>query len=354
MEKKNILVLFGGVSPEHDISKVSANTVINTLSTKKYNVIPVYITEEGKWLLYDGPFANLLNLDWDKFGVEAILSPDRTTKGLLRIVGETVRIIPVDTVFPVLHGINGEDGTIQGLCRLAGIPFVGCGVATSALAMDKHFTKIIAKNAGLKQAKYLTFKAADELEFDEIAKKIRYQLGYPCFIKPANTGSSIGISKARNKAELMKALEIAAYFSEKIVAEKAIIGRELECGVIGTGNDIKVSVVGEIVAAADFYDYDAKYNDNNSQTLVPADIPEEVSQEIQQSAKKIFVELGGHGFARVDFFWDEAANQVIFNEINTVPGFTPISMFAMMWAASGIPLDAVLDILVELAKIPHG
>ncbi|MCL1988842.1 MAG: D-alanine--D-alanine ligase [Firmicutes bacterium] len=375
MEKKNILVLFGGVSPEHDISIVSANTIIKNLSVKKYKVVPVYITKTGQWLLYDAPISELSNIDWDKFGTTAILSPDRSTKGLLRIVGEKVRTIPIDIVFPVIHGETGEDGVIQGLCRLAGLPFVGCDVATSAICLDKSLTKIVAKQTGLPQAKYLAFSNHDLYELDEndensengengendekaeksqdakineIAKKIRYSLGYPCFVKPASAGSSVGISKATNKKELIKALNFASAFSNKVVVEQAVKARELECGVIGYGNDIKVSVVGEIVPAADFYDYDAKYNNPNSQTVVPADIPKDIAEKIQQMAKDIFIAVDGRGLARVDFFWD--GSKILFNEINTVPGFTSISMFAMVWAASGLSLPNLLDTLIEISE----
>ena len=353
MDKKNILVIFGGVSPEHEISKISADTVIKHLSEEKYHVIPVYITKEGKWLLYDGTIDHIKNIAWEKFGTPAILSPDRVNCGLLRIVGDKVRTIPVDVVLPVLHGENGEDGTIQGLCALAGIPCTGCGVLASAITMDKTFMRVIANSAGIPQTKYMVFR---EHELKDAPKTIRYQLGYPCFIKPANAGSSVGITKAANKKEVVEALKIAASVDKKIIAERAVTGREIECGVLGAAGwsggpgdtDIIVSVPGEIVSGSQFYDYDAKYNSPESQTIVPAPIPPEVAEQIQQMAANIFRAMDASGLARVDFFLTDD-NQVIFNEINSIPGFTSISLFPMVWEASGVPFADWLDILIDIA-----
>ena len=348
MDKKNVLVLFGGASPEHEISKISADTVIKHLSEEKYHVIPVYITREGQWLLYDGTIDHIKNIAWEKFGTPAVLSPDRINRGLLRIVGDKVKTIPVDVVFPVLHGENGEDGTIQGLCALANVPCVGCGVLSSAVCMDKVFMKIIASHTGLPQTKYLVIPRYELDYLDSVTKKIRYHIGYPCFIKPAKAGSSIGITKATNKKEVLEGLQIASAFSDKIIVEKAVDGREIECGVIGGGLDIRVSIPGEVVPAAEFYDYDAKYNNIESKTIVPAPIPEDIVKLTQQMAADIFRAVDGNGLARVDFFLDET-NNVIFNEINTVPGFTGISMFSMAWEASGISQSNLLDILIEIA-----
>jgi len=348
MDKKNVLVIFGGVSPEHEISKISADTVIKHLSEEKYHVIPVYITREGKWLLYDGTIDQIKNVAWEKFGTPAVLSPDRVNRGLLRIVGDKVRNIPVDVVFPVLHGENGEDGTIQGLCALAGLPCVGCGVLSSAVCMDKSFMKLIAAHIGLPYSKYIVVRGHELEDMDAVTKRIRYQIGYPCFIKPASAGSSIGISKASNKKEVEKALEIAASLSEKIMVEKAVKGREIECGVLGAYDDVRVSIPGEIVPAAEFYDYDAKYHNANSKTILPAPVSEEVAELVQQMAANIFKAVDGSGLSRVDFFLTEEG-QVIFNEINTVPGFTSISLFSRTWEASGVPLPDLLDILIDIA-----
>jgi len=344
---KNILVLFGGVSPEHDISKESVATVLNALNG--HTVIPVYITQAGKWLMYDGKLDNIQGINWEKFGTPAILSPDRVNRGLLRIVSEKVKHIPVDVVFPVLHGSNGEDGTIQGLCELAGIPYVGCNVAASAAAMDKAIMKLIVKSLKIPQAEFLVF-GADEIDIDlgEVMKKIRYKIGYPCFVKPTVGGSSIGISKAANRKELRTALETSLKFSSRVVVEKCIEGREVEVGILGAGVCAKASVPGEVLAAGDFYDYEAKYQNPESKTVIPANLPEETIKEIQKYALEIFRAIGGSGLSRVDFFIDKK-NRVIFNEINMIPGFTAISMYTKMWEESGIPRQKLIEILIEIA-----
>ncbi len=351
MNKKNVLVLFGGRSPEHEISKSSAATVILNTPEEKYNVIPVYITKEGKWLLYDGYIDNIKNIQWEKFGTPAILSPDAVNRGLIRIVSGRVKTIPVDVVFPVLHGRLGEDGTVQGLFELAGIPYVGCGVLASAAAMNKAFTKTIVKSISVPQAEYLIFSAYDLDDIDRVTKKIRYSLGYPVFIKPSSGGSSIGISKAANKKEVEAALVQAALYDDTIVVERAINGRELECAVLGGGDDTAASVVGEIITGAQFYDFDAKYNSRESKTIVPADIPEEISEQIRAYAVKIFNAIDGRGLSRVDFFLENETNNVIFNEINTMPGFTSISMYPMMWEQSGLALPDLIDKLIQLGLV---
>jgi len=344
---KNVLVLFGGCSPEHEISKESASSVIGALVN--YNVVPVYITREGKWLLYDGKLDNIQNVDWEKFGTAAVLSPDRVNRGLMRIVGDKVKFVPVDVVLPVLHGPNGEDGTIQGLCEVAGIPYVGCGVTASSVAMDKAMTKLIAKSLRIPQADFLVFDKSGLIEDMPTAlKKVRYKIGYPCFVKPSVGGSSIGISKVSNRKELAEAFETALLFSSRVVVEKAVKGREIEVGVLGAGASAKVSVAGEIIADGEFYDFDAKYNKPESQTIVPADIPEEVLAEIQRYALEIFRAIDGRGLSRVDFFVTED-NRVIFNEINTVPGFTKISMYSKVWEAEGLSQQKLIETLIGLA-----
>ena len=351
MEKINIAVLFGGSSSEHEVSKASAATIITNLSEEKYNIVPIYITEAGKWLLYDGCIENVQSVQFDKFGVSAVLSPDRTHKCLLRMVSGKVKQIPIDVAFPVLHGKNGEDGTIQGLFELAGIPFVGCGVLSSALCMDKSFTKLVAQSLNVTQAPYLVFSAFDLDDMHEVTKKIRYKIGYPCFVKPANTGSSVGVSKAKNKKTLEAALLMAAKHDQKIIVEKAVTGRELECAILGTsGDDAAASVVGEILPAAEFYDYDAKYNNADSRCIVPADIPATAAEEIKTAALSLFKNLDCRGLARVDFFLEDGTDQVIFNEINTMPGFTAISMYPLLWREMGMDTPAVLDRLIEAAQ----
>ena len=347
MSQKNILLLFGGASPEHAISMASAASVVSALNG--HMVIPVYITREGKWLMYDGKPDNLQGINWEKFGTPAILSPDRVNRGLLRIVGDKVKAIPIDVVLPILHGPNGEDGTVQGLCELAGIPYVGCGVLASAVAMDKAMTKLVAQALKIPQADFLAF-GVDELQenIGAAMTKIGRKLGYPCFVKPSVGGSSIGITKVTNRKELGPAIAEALSYSNKIVVEKAVAGREIEIGVLGAGLAAKASVPGEVVADGEFYDFEAKYAKPGSKTIVPADIPEDIQQKIEMYALKIFRALDGRGLSRVDFFVTEDG-RVLFNEINTVPGFTSISMYAKMWEASGVPWQDLIKILITIA-----
>ncbi|MCL2217148.1 MAG: D-alanine--D-alanine ligase [Defluviitaleaceae bacterium] len=347
MNQKNVLVLFGGCSPEHEISKESANAVMGALG--RHNIIPVYITRAGKWLLYDGKLDSIQGIDWEKFGTPAILSPDRVNRGLLRIVGDKVKTIRVDVVFPVLHGPNGEDGTVQGLCELAGIPYVGCGVTASAVAMDKSTARLVARSFKIPQADFLVFDRVQlKADIKSALKKIRYKLGYPCFVKPNTGGSSIGISKASNRKELITALETAAGLSSRVIVEKAVTGREIEIGILGTGIDAKASVAGEIIPAGEFYDYDSKYENPDSQTIVPADLPEEILAKLQKYSLEIFRAIGGRGLARADFFVTEDG-VVLFSEINTVPGFTKISLFGKVWEDSGVPWQELIEKLIELA-----
>jgi len=346
MNPKNVLVLFGGTSPEHEISMASAASVIGSLG--RHNVIPIYITKSGKWLLYDGKLDNIQSIDWERFGTPAILSPDRSNKGVLRIVGDKVKIIPVDIVFPVLHGQDGEDGTVQGLCQLAGLPYMGCGVLSSALAMDKALAKMVAKGLKIPQGEYLVFQREELMDMEPALKKIRYKLGYPCFVKPAVGGSSIGITKAKNKQEVKEAIALALNYDNKIVVEKFIQGREMEVGILGQGAGAEASVVGEVIPDGEFYDYDAKYVKPGSKTPIPADLPEETAQEIRKYALEIFRGIDGRGMARVDFFVNETG-KVILNEINTVPGYTNISMYSKLWEASGVPRQTLIDRLLELA-----
>ncbi len=359
MNKINIAVLYGGCSSEHDISVISASTIISNISQEKYNVIPLHITKDGEWLLYDGMIDDIKNIQWTKFGTKTVISPDKKDGGLLRIVGEKVKTVHIDVVFPVLHGAYGEDGCVQGLLELSGIPYVGCGVLASAVCMDKSFTKIIADSLNVRQAGYLVFDKASLSNpsnpdgLNEAAKKIRYKIGYPCFIKPSSSGSSVGISKATNKTEVLEALEKAMLYSDKIVVEKAVVGREVECAILGSGgDDTEASAVGEIVTDCEFYDYFAKYdNKSKSKTIVPANIPDDISGEIKNIAIKIFKGVCGKGLSRVDFFIEEGTNKIIFNEINTMPGFTQISMYPMLWREAGIETPVLIDRLIELALI---
>ena len=349
LNKLTVAVIFGGQSSEHEVSRVSASTIISNLDPEKYYVIPVGITKDGKWMIYNGPVENIKNGEWEKFGTPAVLSPDASQKGLLKTVGGKVKLIPIDLAFPVLHGKYGEDGTIQGLFELAQIPYVGNGVLSSSISMDKAFTKIIAKNAKIPQAKYVEVHSEDLKRIKTTASKIEKKLGYPCFVKPANAGSSVGITKAHNKEELMEGLKVAAVHDSKIVVEEGIVGREIECAVLGNRGHVEASCVGEIFSAGEFYDYDAKYNNAESKTVVPAEISPEKQDEIRKMAVKVFNAVDGSGLARGDFFVENETENVIFNELNTLPGFTPISMYSMLWAACGKSTAELLDNLIELA-----
>lgn len=348
MSKKVVALLFGGQSSEHEISKISASTIISNLSKEKYYILPIYITKNGQWKIYDGPIENICNTEWEKYSTNTIISPDTSHKGIIRIVGDKIRVMPVDVIFPALHGKGGEDGTIQGLLELANIPYVGCGLLASSLSMDKVYTKIIANSIGIEQAKYKVLYKYELKDIDNICKSIEREIEYPCFIKPSNSGSSKGITKAINRDTLIKGINNAANHDVKIIIEENIEGREVECAVIGN-YDVKASKVGEVLAASDFYDFDSKYNNKDSKIIIPANVPEDISKEIREKAIKIFKALDGRGLSRVDFFVEKDTNRVIFNEINTLPGFTSISMYHMLWQEENIFLPELLDNLIELA-----
>ena len=348
MNKKNIVVIFGGQSPEHEVSLNSASMIISNMNEEKYYIIPIGITKEGQWLIYDGPVEHIKTGEWKKYGTPAIISPDATQKSILKIIGDKKKKIPVDVIFPVLHGKWGEDGTIQGLFEMAQIPYVGDGVLSSCVSMDKVFTKMIAKSVNIEQAKYLWFYTYELEHCENILNQIEKELQYPCFIKPANTGSSVGITKAHNREELKKALYYAAKFDTKVIAEEFIDGREIECSVLGNENPI-ASGVGEIFSAAEFYDYDAKYNNAESKTVVPAELDKEITDKIRKIAIKIFKAVEGTGLARVDFLIQKNTNRIIFNELNTMPGFTSISMYPMLWEAEGKSKELLIDELITLA-----
>ncbi len=348
MNKKNVVVIFGGQSPEHEVSLNSASMIISNMNEEKYYIIPIGITKEGQWLIYDGPVEHIKTGEWEKYGTPAIISPDATQKSILKIIGDKIKKIPVDVIFPVLHGKWGEDGTIQGLFEMAQIPYVGDGVLSSCVSMDKVFTKMIAKSVNIEQAKYLWFYTYELEHCENILNQIEKELQYPCFIKPANTGSSVGITKAHNRKELKKALYYAAKFDTKVIAEEFIDGREIECSVLGNENPI-ASGVGEIFSAAEFYDYDAKYNNAESKTVVPAELEKEITDKIREIAIKIFKAVEGTGLARVDFLIQKNTNRIIFNELNTMPGFTSISMYPMLWEAEGKSKELLIDELITLA-----
>ncbi len=349
--KLNVCVLFGGISPEHEVSLRSAESVLNNMDPEKYNIFPVGITKEGAWLLYGGTdYAELPTGQWldHPNNRPAAISPVRG-QGLLSFEGETVVREQIDVVFPVLHGENGEDGAIQGLLQLAGIPYVGPHISASAVAMDKTLTKLVADNAGITQAKWLLVRNSElQHRMDDILDTVEEKFSYPVFVKPAGTGSSVGVSKAASREELKDALLSAGVYDEKILVEEFIDGHEVEVAVMGNDSPV-ASEVGEIDSGAEFYDYDAKYVTDTSVAYIPARIPAEIAEELREQAVKVYTAIGCRGMSRVDFFVTYADNRVVFNEINTIPGFTSISMYPKLFVASGIPYNELIDQLLQLA-----
>lgn len=351
MRKLNVCVLFGGISPEHEVSLRSAESVLNNLDKEKYNVFPVGITKDGDWILYAGTDYSLLPDDqWQDFpgNRRAAISPIRG-QGLLSFEGDCVVRELIDVVFPVLHGENGEDGTVQGLLQLAGIPYVGPHVAASAVSMDKTLTKLVVDQASIPQAAWKLVRNSDlQNRMDAVLDGIEREFAYPVFVKPAGTGSSVGVSKAGDREQLREALLQAGVYDEKILVEEFIDGREVEVAVMGNDSPA-ASICGEIDSGADFYDYNAKYITDTSVAYIPARIPEDVAEHVRDLAVKVYSAIGCQGLSRVDFFVTFADNRVVFNEINTLPGFTSISMYPKLFAASGIPFDQLLDELLKLA-----
>ena len=323
MKKINICVLFGGVSSEHTVSEVSASAVLENIDREKYEVFPVGITNEGKWLLYDGEIENIRNHTWEQGEmVSAVLSPDSTDKALLVDSDSGTKKIKIDVVYPMLHGKNGEDGTVQGLCKLADIPCVGSDIVGSAVCMDKCIAKILFQKAGIPVADWVEIKLGEEIDFETIETK----LGYPCFIKPSSAGSSVGVTKAGNRDELISGVELALEHDYKVLIEEAIDGREVECGVMGNLEPITADVLGEIMPAKEFYDFDAKYNDEASKLIIPSPLNDEETRRIKDYAKMAYRITECRGYSRVDFFVDRRDGRILLNEINTLPGFTPISI----------------------------
>lgn len=345
--KKRIAVIFGGQSSEHEVSCMSAVNVIGGLNREKYEIHMIGITEEGHWIYVEN-VDKIRDDSWRDGEITAVISPDHEKQGIWKVSGGTVEVVPIDVAFPVLHGKYGEDGTIQGLFEMSGIPYAGCGVLASAASMDKISTKIFADRLGVRQAAYVADIARDLREMDDTIAQVEEKLDYPVFVKPSNAGSSQGVSKAHNREELKEALVLAKKHDHRVLIEENITGREVECAVLG-GQNPQASPVGEILAAAEFYDFDAKYNNEESRTVIDPDLPEEVKEEIRRNAVAIFRAVGGFGLSRVDFFVEKDTNEVIFNEINTLPGFTNISMYPMLWEANGINKEELLDRIIELA-----
>ena len=321
-------VIYGGISTEHDVSIMSAKSVIENLDKEKYDIHEIYINKYGKWMENDEEIYNLI---W--------------------------KLKELDVVFPVLHGLGGEDGTIQGMLEMFKVPYVGCGVLASSVGMDKVYTKIVFEKAGIPQAPYIYIKKNEDgyviinENFDEEIfkiEKITEKLKYPMFVKPSNSGSSVGVKKATTDQELKMAIENAGQYDSKILVEQGIDGKEVECAILD-GKEVVASTVGEIQSAEDFYSFDAKYNIPESKTIIPAEITEEQIEEIRKLAIKAFKAIDGKGLSRVDFFVEKETNKIYINEINTMPGFTKISMYPKLFEVVGVSYSELLDKLIENA-----
>lgn len=340
-------LIYGGKSGEHEVSLQTALAVIQALDFNKYEIIPFYITREGNWrrgTLLREPIKTIESLTFEDAASETVERSDKP---------DPLFHAELDVIFPLLHGTNGEDGTIQGLLEIANLPYVGAGVLASAVGMDKVFMKKVFAQAELPQCIYRHFTRTEwAAKQDYYMMDIEVSLGYPCFIKPANLGSSVGISKARNQEELIEAVEHAFQFDRKVIVEEFIEAREVEVSVLGNDNPV-ASVPGEIVSSGEFYDYKAKYIDGKSAMVIPADVPEELANQLRQMAVQAFQAIDGSGLSRVDFFIDKTNQDVLINEINTMPGFTPYSMYPMLWKASGKPYQELLDDLIRLALERH-
>ena len=385
MPRIRLAILYGGRSAEHQVSVVSARSVMEALDPDRFEVVPIAITRQGVWLLPDRSPLELTASDGtlpevEAAGAEVALHPDRGLSGRGRLghdpvndrdpgidrvsgrgrlassaggAGAAAGIGQVDVVFPILHGPFGEDGTVQGLFELADLPYVGSGVLASALAMDKAMAKVVLAQAGLPQASYLVVPERDwRADPERVAAAVAGRLAYPVFTKPARLGSSIGISKVKSPAGLAAGLAAAFGHDSKALVEQGIAARELECGVLG--NDIpEASVVGEVIPSHEFYDFEAKYLDESLKLEIPAQVPDAVRAQVRALSLRAFQALDCEGLARVDFFYEEATGRVLLNEVNTIPGFTPKSMFPMLWAASGLVYPDLVARLVDLAVERH-
>jgi D-alanine-D-alanine ligase len=351
-DRLRVGVIFGGRSGEHEVSLVSARSVLRALDPTRFIAVPICITREGRWLLAGDALRALEAGSTDLRGEAVALLGEPGVQGLISRERAGVSR-PLDVVFPVLHGPYGEDGTIQGLLELADVPYVGAGVLGSALGMDKAVQKALLAGRGLPVAEHLVVRAsAWERHPERIAAAVAVYPGYPCFVKPANLGSSIGITKVKRPDDLAVAMALALRYDPKVLVEEAVNGREIEVSVLGD-EEPQASVCGEIVPSREFYDYQAKYVDGTSTLIVPADLPEPVSRQVQAMAVLTFQVLEAWGMARVDFFVCPDSHRVIINELNTIPGFTPISMYPRLWEATGLSYSDLLTRLIDLALQRH-
>jgi D-alanine-D-alanine ligase len=361
VKRLRVGVLFGGRSTEHEVSILSAQSIIAAMDPQRFEAVPLYIDKEGRWLTGDSLKRLVSNAAARKY---VYLPPDPTQHSLVKAQngpmelqnspspsggGQGGGIPPLDVIFPVFHGLNGEDGTIQGVLELANLPYVGAGVLGSALGLDKIYMKRAFAAAGLPVVDYLPITRRQyERDPEAFVALVEERIGYPCFTKFANSGSSVGTTKAHNRAELVEGLRLASTFDRKLLVERAVDARELEISVLGN-DEPEASVVGEVVPAHEFYDYDAKYLDEGSRLLIPAPVDDGVAQEARSMAVRAFQAVDAAGMARVDFFMERSSGRLLVNELNTIPGFTRISMYPKLWEASGLPYPKLIERLVELA-----
>jgi len=351
-KKLRLALIFGGRSTEHEVSLESALGILAHLDRRKYELFPVKIDRSGEWmLLEEASLSSITALD--EAAGTAVLAGSPGIGGIYTGISGEWRSQKLDVIFPIVHGTFGEDGTLQGLLSMSDLPCVGAGVMASAACMDKIIMKQLFFQNDLLSTNFIHFlRSAWEEESEKILIGVAEEIGFPCFVKPANTGSSVGVLKAKEAVELSVAIDNAASYDRKILVEEAVDARELECSVLG--NDAPItSEVGEVISGNEFYDYEAKYSDIGSQTLIPADISESDTETIQTMAVKAFKALDCSGMGRVDFLMDRKTNEIYVNEINTLPGFTPISMYPKLWEASGMPFSHLLDRLIDLALQRH-
>lgn len=351
-KRLRIAVLFGGRSAEHEVSIASASSVIRALDPAKYEVVPIGISKDGRWLV--GDRAQKMLSDTLKRGQRVFLPPEPGAAALMRFSDEgSGPAVGIDVVFPVLHGTYGEDGTLQGLLELTNLPYVGAGVLASAVGMDKDVQKRLYEQAGLPVVNWSTVpRSRWESNRQEVLDEASRQFQFPVFVKPATLGSSVGMTKAHTAAELPAAMDLAAQFAQKILIERGVNGREIEVAVLGNEAP-RASVPGEIIPHREFYDYAAKYTEEGTQLLIPAPLNPRQTAKVQEYAIRAFQVIEGRGMARVDFFLERQTGRIYLNEINTIPGFTSISMYPRMWEASGISYHELIDRLIELALEQH-
>ena len=347
MKKLRVGILFGGRSGEHEVSLTSATSIIAAMDPDKYEVVPIGITHKGRWLL--GSSSEKLLPGVLAHGKPVTVTTEPGRQGLMPLETNSTSPETLDVVFPVLHGTFGEDGTVQGLLELAGLPYVGAGVLGSAVGMDKDVMKRLFREAKLPAIPWVALRRGEwQSQPEKFRRLIEKKFRYPVFVKPANLGSSVGISKVHNRKALGPAIELACSYDSKVLVERAIRGREIECSVLGNDKP-EASVPGEVIPVNEFYDYEAKYVKEGSELVIPAKLNARKTREVQQLALRAFQAAECAGMARVDFLLDRRTEKLFLNEINTIPGFTPISMYPKLWEASGLPYPKLIDRLIELA-----